>query len=40
MSEVELVEDDLGHYADASPKVTQGITEVLSANRTIDRWAS
>ena len=40
MREVEHVEDDLGHYADASPKVTQGIAEVLSANRTIDRWAS
>ena len=40
MHEVELVEDDLGHYADTSPKVTQGIAEVLSANRTIDRWAS
>ena len=40
MHEVELVEDDLGHYADASPEVTQGIAVVLSANRTIDRWAS
>ena len=40
MREVESVEDDLGHYADASPKVTQGIAEVLSANRAIDRWAS
>ena len=40
MHEVEFVEDDLGHYADASPKITQGIAEVLSANRTIDRWAS
>ena len=40
MREVEFVEDDLGHYADTSPKVTQGIAEVLSANRTIDRWAS
>ena len=40
MHEVEFVEDDLGHYADASPKVTQRIAEVLSANRTIDHWAS
>ena len=40
MREVELVEDDLGHDADASPKVTQGVAKVLSANRTIDRWAS
>ena len=40
MHEVELVEDDLGHYADASPKVTQGIAKVFSANRTIDHWAS
>ena len=40
MREVEFVEDDLGHYADTSPKVTQGIAEVLSANRAIDRWAS
>ena len=40
MCEVEFFEDDLGHYADASPKVTQGIAEVLSANRTIDHWAS
>ena len=40
MREVESVEDDLGHYANASPKVTQGIAEVLSANRTINRWAS
>ena len=38
MREVELVEDNLGHYADACPKVTQGIAEVLSANRTIDHW--
>ena len=40
MREVESIEDDLGHYADASPKVTQGIAEVLSPDRTIDRWAS
>ena len=40
MREVEFVEDDFGHYADASPKVTQGIAEVLSANRRIDCWAS
>ena len=40
MREVEFVKDDLGHYADASPKVTQGVAKVLSANRTIDRWAS
>ena len=40
MREVESIEDDLGHYADASPKVTQGIAEVLSANRLIDRWPS
>ena len=38
MREVEFVEDDFGHYADASQKVTQGIAEVLSANRAIDRW--
>ena len=40
MREVDLGEDDLGHYADAIPKVTQGIAEVLSDNRTIDHWAS
>ena len=40
MREVELVEDDLGHHTDASPKITQGIAEVLSANRTIDHRAS
>ena len=40
MREVEFIEDNLGHYADASPKVTQGIAEVLSANRAVDRWAS
>ena len=40
MHEVELVEDDLGHYADASPNITQGLAEILSANRTIDHWAS
>ena len=40
MREVELVEDDLRHYADTSPKVTQGIAEVLSANQTIDHRAS
>ena len=40
MREVEFVEDDFGHYVEASPKVTQGIAEVLSANRAIDRWAS
>ena len=39
MREVELVEDDLGHYADASPKIAQGVAEVFSANRTCDRWA-
>ena len=39
MCEVELVEDDLGHYADASPKVTQDVAEVLSADRACDRWA-
>ena len=40
MREIEVVKDNLRHYADASSKVTQGIAEVLSANRTIDRWAS
>ena len=40
MREVESVKDDLGNYADASPKVTQDIAEVLSANREIDCWAS
>ena len=37
MREIEVVKDNLGHYADASPKVTQGIAEVLSANRAIER---
>ena len=39
MREIELVEDDLGHHADASPKIAKGMAKVLSANRTGDRWA-
>jgi hypothetical protein len=40
MSEVQLVEDDLGHHANASPKVAQGMAEVLCSNRACDFWAT